>query len=537
MTTTAEPPLEVIARFRTALENAANDAEAAAIAERIRKHVRRLKASEWEPYPWQHPHLHPLGWISERAPGVCDERCHELPPIWIPSQGTWLEYGGRGTGKTEGASHYVNDHVENGPACDHRLRGGHKLLIIGPTQGDAIDACVTGVSGLETINPAVRHVTRLGGTFVIWPNGARARIVGASTPEDVKSLRASGNTCLIWLEEAAAMRRLKQVRDIGTFGLRTGPHAHWVVSTTPANRDEMREISTAPTTIVTRGRTRDAHKLNPEDRKFWEDKYANTTLGRQELDAEELGDVEGALWVTDRPAMVDGSPNPDHRPGIANDRIANEQLVGWVAHPRPELRADVEGLPPLLAVSPADARLICEETVVSVDPAGGATETGITVIGRRGQEAFVLADLSLKGPPDTWARTVLAALYDYGCTGIAIETTFGGDQVPAVIRLLCQSLGIPVPPIFRMPTKVGKKLRAEPIVAVYQQHRVHHVGILPLLEKEQTTWVEDETPESPNRLDALVHGLTYLLVAGGQAEVSNPAKLGTRIGSSSQRRG
>lgn len=531
MTATAEP----LAVFRQALANAASDAEAAAIAATIRQHVRRLKASEWEPYPWQHPHEHPPGWVSERAPGVCDERCHQLPAIRIPAQGTWLEYGGRGTGKTEGAAHYVNDHVENGPACDHRLRGGHKLLIVGPTQGDAIDACVTGVSGLETINPAVRHVTRLGGTFVIWPNGARARIIGASSPEDVKSLRASGNNCLIWLEEAAAMRRLEQVRTIGVFGLRTGPHAHWVMSTTPANRAEMQAISADPATIVTRGRTRDAHKLNPEDREFWENKYGGTTIGRQELDAEELGDVEGALWVTNRPLVLEnGEANPDHRPGIANDRILDPGLVGWVAHPRPQLRADVDGLPPLLAVSPVGAAIMLEETIVSVDPAGGSTENGITVLGRRGQEGYVLADLSLKGPPDTWARVVLAAVYDYGCTGVAIETTYGGDQVPAVIRLLCQSLGIPVPAIFRMPTKVGKKLRAEPIVALYQQHRMHHVGVFPLLEKEQTTWVEAETPESPNRIDALVHGGTYLLVAGGQAEVSNPARLGQQLGSISR---
>lgn len=531
MTSTVD---DTLARLRQAAAQAGTEDEARAVADRIRDWVRRQKAAQWEPYPWQHPHHHPDGWVSTRAPGICDEGCYLLPTITIPTQGVWLELGGRGTGKTEGAAHYINTHVE-GPPCDTRIRGGHKLLIIGPTQGDAIDAAVTGPSGLQTMNPAVRLTTTRGGTFAIWPNGARARILGGSTEEDVKSTRASGNVCRIYLEEAAAIRRLGDIMTTATPGLRTGTNPHWVAATTPKNRPEMTDLRARPGVVITKGRTRDAHRLDPETRRVWEALYANTTAGRQELDAEELQDVEGALWVTHRPDLVDGAPNADQRPGVDNDRV-DPDLVGWVQHDRPPALAPLAArlgitVPPR-PTPPAGPALTVTRTVVAVDPPGGRTECGITVEASAAAHGYTLADLSLKAPPNTWALVALCAYFDYGCEGLVIEHTYGGDMVPNTVATLCTLLDIPTPPIFRAKTKVGKRLRAEPVQALYQQHREHHVGVLPGLETEQTTWVPDETTESPNRIDAHVHGQTYLLVNAGTGTISNPASLSQlRVGS------
>lgn len=509
---TAEPPADLralLTRAQEAAARATTDSEIRAAIAEVRSLARRIRGSRWESYPWQHPHVHPEGWVSESngkpdPHGACDVRCLLLPSVQIPAQGTWYELGGRGTGKTEGASRYVNAHAE-GPACDHRLPGGHRIVIVAPTLGDAVEACVTGPSGLQTVNPDVALRSTTGGTVLRWPNGARARLLGAHGPDDVERLRAAGNSCLVWIEEAAAQRRLKDVQHHTSLGLRIGTRPHYVISTTPKNRPEVRAIRERANVVVTRGRTADAHRLDPEVRKVWEAEFAGTTLGRQELDGEELHDVEGALWVTDRPDTVDGEPNADERPGIENTRIAQEK-VAWISH-HPDREPPAPGL------------LVMDRTIVAVDPPGGRTEAGIIVVGFKGAHVYPLADLSIAGPPDTWARRAIAAYYDYGAVGIAAEHAYGGDMVTDVIGTRDAQI-----PIFRVPTKVGKRLRAEPVVALWQQGRGHMVGVLPGVEGEMTGWVEGEG-ESPNRLDALVHGVTWGMVRTKAATISSPANL------------
>lgn len=503
MTTDQLPGLlDTWTRLQALAAACTTDDEAAAVATQVAALARRIRAARWQPYPWQHPHTHPEGWESTRAPGVCDEHCSTLPATVIPISGTWVQLGGRGTGKTEGVSHYINRHAE-GPPCDTRVPGGHRIVIVAPTQGDAVEACVTGPSGLQTINPAVRLITSREGTTVRWPNGARARLLGAHGPADVERLRAAGNSCVIWLEEFAAMRRLDEVRSIADFGLRLGDRAHWVASSTPKNHPAVKALLASPGVIKTRGRTRDADRLPASLRAHWEDLYGGTTLGRQELDGEELGDVPGALWVPVRPDYVEGAPNKDERPGIENDRVT-EGDYGWTSHD-PQAPAST-------------ARFLMHRVIVAVDPPGGRTECGITVHGTVGNHGYLLADLSTAGPPDKWAKIALDAYYDYGAEGVAAEHTYGGDMVRDVFTTRNAAV-----PIFRVPTKVGKKLRAEPVVALAQQHRLHHVGRHPGVEGELTTWVEGEG-ESPNRLDAYVHGFTYLMVRSQQASVGVPGR-------------
>lgn len=793
-------------KVEQAARRATTDTELRAAVRAARTLARRIRSARWESYPWQHPHVHPEGWVSEAngrtgANGTCDHRCLDLPTVPIPAQGVWYELGGRGTGKTEGAARYVNEHAE-GPACDHRLPGGHRIVIVAPTQGDAVEACVTGPSGLQTINPDIKLTTSREGTVVRWPTGARARLLGAHGPDDVERLRAAGNSslphgtlietetgprpiehvrvgdrvwthaglrpvtaewdhgikptvtittctgrtlratadhqiwtdagwidagslplgatlttwnttvtvgsgsantgaaqssatsgrprccctgtstpnttapsltgtrsttgtttpttttqptsspcpsdstltntpetssgiglvgwprsagnpesvnsaepsseaapdpgsaarpvgesdrrptlpprdcghascveaissappgpppslahehvatvshgsvavpvldltvagehafvadgilvanCLVWIEEAAAQRRLAEVRHHTALGLRIGSTPHFVISTTPKNRPEVRAIrfKTDPSgklilvdgqpverdnVIVTRGRTADAHRLDPAVRAVWEDEFGGTTLGRQELDGEELADVEGALWVSHRPDLVDGEPNRDERPGIENTRIHDETTVRWVSH-RTDAPAPVTG----------PGLYVMERTIVAVDPPGGRTEAGIVVLGAIGLHVYVLADLSLAGPPDTWAQIAVTACHDYGAVGIAAEHAYGGDMVTDVIGTRDATINV-----FRVPTKVGKKLRAEPVQALWQQGRGHVVGQLPGLEGEMTGWVEGEG-ESPNRLDAMVHGATWLQIRNKAATVSSPANLQRRM--------
>lgn len=528
---TEETAAEVLARLRTAALIASTEQEAEAVTKELRAFLQRVRIARWEGYLWQRPHVHPPGWVSTRAPGVCDEGCEALPAAVIAPMGSWLELGGRGTGKTEGAAHYVNEHV-NGPPCDSRVPGGHRLTIIAPTQPDAVASCITGVSGLQMVDPAIKHTTTTEGTTVRFPNGSVGRLLGAHTPADLERLRAWSNVCLVWVEEAGAMRYLEDVLKLLPFSMRLGSRPHKVVTTTPRKRAGYDKLKAEKHAVITKGRTRDAFRLDPTVRAELEAEFGGTTLGLQELDAMDIPDVEGALWVSERLPLVDGKPNPDQRPGIENDRLPAGS-VGWVPHGRPDGMAEKAAaadltLPPVEEAPPEPA-LMVSRVVVAVDPPGGATECGITVEAAHAGHGYTLADLSVKAPPNTWALIALCAYFDYGAEGIVIEQTYGGDMVPNTLNTLCELLGVDPPPIFRAKTKVGKRLRAEPVVGLYQQHREHHVGIHPLLQAEQTTWVPDETTESPNRIDAHVHGQTYLLVKGGAATVSNPARSPMRV--------
>lgn len=539
--------LTPLARLRDLAAAAATDEEARAVAAQIRAFARRVRAARWEPYPWQHPHHHPEGWVSQRAPGkqVCDARCADLPVAVIPTHGIWLQRGGRGTGKTEGGAHYVNAHVE-GPPCDPRVPGGHRLTIVAPTQADAVSSCVEGVSGLKAINPGVTVTTNREGTIARWPNGAVAKLVGAHGPADVERLRAWTNVCCAWVEEAGAMIRLGDVLDQLPFTLRLGAQAHSIVTTTPKHRAEIIALIEGPNStatlnaarleqaaVQTWGRTQDADRLPDVIRASLETRFRDTTLGRQELDGELIGDVEGALWVTHRPDLVDGIPNTDDRPGLDNNRLP-PGAVAWEPHgpltldtfPEP-LRPEVAGILALMPPIPDAPTITGARRAVGVDPAGGATENGIGVVAAAGQHGYVLADLSLTAGPDTWGKVAVLAWYYFGAEGIALERTFGGDQPDFVIATAAQALGLPMPALLRAATAEGKKQRALPLVALSQQGRFHNVGHLPLLESEQTTWVEDETKDSPNRLDAMVHAGRHLLVRARAGKVASP--VGRRI--------
>ena len=59
-------------------------------------------------------------------------------------------------------------------------------------------------------------------------------------------------------------------------------------------------------------------------------------------------------------------------------------------------------------------------------------------------------------------------------------------------------------------------VRAEPVAALYQQGRVHHIGTFPQLEDQMTNFTADidraAAGYSPDRVDALVWAFSQLLV-------------------------
>ena len=157
--------------------------------------------------------------------------------------------------------------------------------------------------------------------------------------------------------------------------------------------------------------------------------------------------------------------------------------------------------------APGDWRRV----VVAIDPAGGATttsdETGIIVaaVGQDG-DGYVLRDLSGQYSPESWARKAVEAYEDYQADRIIAEANFGGAMVEGTIRAVSPNV-----PVKLVHASRGKAVRAEPVVALYEQGRVHHLRNLTLLEDQLCGWAPGASG-SPDRLDALVWCITELML-------------------------
>lgn len=406
---------------------------------------------------------------------------HQTPPLgdW---EG-WLIQAGRGTGKTAGLAKYMTDHV-NGPPC---IKGSmpHKMALIAPTVGDAVESADRHPVCLRSLAPGAKLQVKPGGTILTWPNGSEVKLFGVHTRDDVERLRAGGNNCLVWAEELATWRYIEDGWDQMQFGLRIGPNPHWVGSSTPKNRAKYREIALDPHVVVTRAHTDDNPYLESSFRNRLDRMFGGTTKARQEMGGELLDEADGAPWK---------------RIWIDAHRMREKGPLGQV--------------------------------VVGVDPQGSAETgtTGIVAAGRtvgscpcgvnqdRLPHAFVLEDHSIAATPDGWARRTVAAFDITEADHIAAERNFGYDMVEATIRTVWPSA-----PLQLVHASRGKVIRAEPVAALYEQGRVHHVGSFPELEDEMTTWTVDE-PWSPNRLDALVWAITQLgLTQSREAKVYSAA--------------
>lgn len=434
-----------------------------------------------------------------------------LPHQVVPPQPwfLWLMLGGRGAGKTDGCAHELDAHV-NGPPCLPSLPGGHRPAIIAPTLGDALDACVNGPSGLKAHNPAIRSVQTTGGTYVRWPNGCEGKLFGAYSPEDVERLRAGGNRCFVWAEELAAWRQLVKCWQHMVFGLRLGANPRVIASTTPKTLALLKSLIADPRTVLTKATTDDNPHLAASVRAELFKAYGGTRIGLQELYAEILDDVEGALvsWALLEAARWEGNlvPEPDpHNPGA----------IRW----RPDVAIPLR--------------------VVGVDPSGSSTgdECGIVVCGAdygAPPVGYVLDDRSVRGSPAEWATAAVDAYYAWGCEAMVAEVNFGAEMVEQVVRTIPATTTRPGGDAVRLlPVRAGrgqdKRARILPIVGLYEQNargfrRLYHVGNFVELETQQTTWVPPGQAESsswsPDRWDALAWALSHLLVLHPSTEMT-----------------
>lgn len=373
---------------------------------------------------------------------------------------TWLILAGRGWGKTRTGAEWVIDRVED---------GHQRIALIGPTAADVRDVMVEGESGLLRVapedmlanyEPSKRRIT--------FASGAICTTYSADEPDRLRGPQHDA----AWADELAAWR-YPDAWDQLQFGLRLGDDPRTIVTTTPRPTREIRELVKASTTVVTRGSTFDnADNLAPAFLDRILQKYEGTRLGRQELYAEILDDVPGALWT----------------------RAMLEHAVTACPSPLPDT----------------------ERMVVAIDPAvtsgEDSDETGIVVAGRTGSQAFVLADYTCRLSPDGWARRAVDAYHQHKADRIVAEANQGGDMVRTVLRTVDASV-----PVKLVHATRGKRVRAEPVAALYEQQRVFHTAVFPELEDQLVTWTPD-SPSSPDRLDALVWALTDL-------DLGRPAKV------------
>jgi phage terminase large subunit-like protein len=381
-------------------------------------------------------------------------RDEQLPPAdkdWL----VWLLLAGRGFGKTRAGAEAVRDAVEHDRAS--------RIALIGPTAADVRDVMIGGESGLLNISPEPPEY-QPSRRRLVWPNGAVAMCFSAEEPQRLRGPQHD----LAWADELAAWRYPQQAWDMMMLGLRLGDRPRVIVTTTPKPIALIRNLAAQPTTRLTQGSTyANVGNLAPGFYSAIVARYEGTRLGRQEIHAELLEQAEGALWT---------------RAGIEAARLP--------AEPVPELK----------------------RVVVAIDPAvtssAGSDETGIVVagIGYDGL-VYVLRDGSGRMTPGEWARRAIALYDSHQADRVVGEGNNGGDLIELTLRTVRPNVSCK-----RVTARQGKRLRAEPVAALYEQARVRHVGAFPELEDQMCNWVAGGLDPSPDRLDALVWAVAELML-------------------------
>lgn len=422
------------------------------------------------------PGVHREGFFPARA------RPKQLMPPRLTKAGipwsTWLLLAGRGFGKTEVGAASCHDHAAARP-------DGEIVIVTRTNKASDENPVLYGKSGILTrYRPGFRPTYISSAKRLTWPNGCYAQLFSAEVPDQIRG----PNATFAWCEEMGAwdgggMLAWSNVR--ATLRVRAAegqdrPRA--VITTTPKPTELLKRLVKSPRVWVTSGHQRENVALDEEYFADFEDEFGGTRLYRQEAGGELLEDAPGALWKSEW-----------------------FEAPGFVC-PAPETLARV-----VVAVDPA----------VTSDP--DSDETGIVVVGSDYDgDCWVLADLSGKYSPETWARVAVSAYHEWKADSIVGESNNGGDLVERNIRVEDENVAYE-----KVTASRGKAIRAEPVAAMYERGRVHHIRRFGLLEDQLVGWspLKDSrgrVPKSPDRLDAVVWGVTSM-IEDSHAEVVHGA--------------
>lgn len=438
--------------------------------------LRSLQVRPWRPFycPISDCNGKPHG----KTPGSSQSWTHsharkdQKPP---PGAGvdwlTWAMLGGRGSGKTRSGSEYIHRLANQGPL---------RLAIVAPTAPDIRDVCVEGESGLlATAAPGKLPVWEPSKKLLTWPSGAQAFGFSGEEPDRLRGKQFHA----AWLDEPAHMPLIEDVWDMLLLGLRLGKRPHALVTTTPLPIQWNKDLVADDNAVITRASTyENMHNLAPSFAKIILSRFEGTRKGKQEIYGEILEDVEGAMfesaWIEDNRVL---------------DEATDPQL---------------------------------ERIVVSIDPAGTANqrsdETGIVVVGTDGENYYVLADYSGRYSPEAWGKKAWYAFTTWQADEVVAERNYGGDMVSTILETTRPAREHA--PVRTVNSRRGKVIRADPVAALYEKDKVHHMRVFDKLETQLLSWVPGKP--SPDRLDAVVHGVTHLTKTVEPSTLYNPARGG-----------
>ena len=363
---------------------------------------------------------------------------------------TWLMLGGRGAGKTFAGAKWITWNALAYP----------NLALVGPTLHDVREVMIEGPSGLKAMGgPAFRPHWEASRRRLVWPNGACAYAFSAEDPESLRGPQFHA----AWADEFCAWPKPGDTLAMLRFGLRLGMDPRLVVTTTPKPHKALKVLMAEPGVSLTRaGTSANAGNLAPAFLRTLESLYGGTRLAAQELDGV-IVETDGGLFRAE---------------DLARCRAA-----------RP-------------------ARL--DRVVVAVDPpaTAGGDACGIVVVGRRDDRAFVLTDETARGlSPAGWAARAVAAARAWRADALVAEANQGGDMVRSVL-----AQADPPCRVRLVRASVGKRARAEPVAALYEQGRVLHCGSFVALEEELMALGSGDLEHSPDRADALVWAVSELML-------------------------
>ena len=398
----------------------------------------------------------------------------------------WVYLAGRGAGKTRAAAEWVREEAK------YTNTGQRRFALVARTAADVRDVIVEGESGIMNVTPpSERPLYEPSKRRLTWPNGNTATCFTADEPDSLRGPQFSH----AWGDEVAAWRQTPDAAGMTAFdnlrvGTRLGANPKIMITTTPKRvpllYSLLEEEKKGKKVVVTRGSTMDnSGNLSAAYLDTILGVYEGTRLAKQELYGEMLDSIEGALWTIEMIGKGRQNLLPAHTP----------------------LR--VIGVDPSVAENPRDS---CGIVVCA--------STADRDLYKR--HAWVLEDATIHGSPEVWANKVVEMARRWGAPVVA-EVNQGGALVTNAINAIDPNVKV-----FEVHSKHGKQLRAEPVVLAYEQERVHHIGYIAELEDEMTAWIPGEG-KSPDRVDALVHALTALLIKppkgfiGGKLTAKSPA--------------
>ena len=410
-------------------------------------------------------------WVKQRRPQQIPGL--ESPESWV----THLVMAGRGFGKTRTGAEWMLRECTNMPGC---MAG-----ILAPTYDHGIKVCLFGESGIMSL--LADHSTVKWNEYKKQLSFANGSVITIYSSEHQRQL-AGPQFHRFWIDEPAdlshGMDAWKKLRPAVRLRPSDGTPARVLITGTPAPVPLVQHIfelhqKHPELYTLAKGRTIDNEdNLDPMMVQELYERYKGSRYFLQEMEGELLLQAEGALW--------------------RQEIIARQRL---------EYDTDMQ----------------FDEIVVAIDPAvssdKNADETGIVVVGKADNLAYVLADYSLRASALDWARLAYKIAHEHGARKIVYERNLAGPLIEDILKKTLHEHNSQIK-LVRVQAKKTKSLRAEPIAALYEAERVFHLsdtpsqwGSLDKLEAQMVTWSPSDT-KSPDRIDALVHAIDHLLVKG-----------------------